>query len=468
MSYATPQDDGKDMGVLTAQLEGVHRGVRTAWANLPIGAVVVFFVCDATTWPLGLAWLGLVLAVLIFRTVESRIRPPTDPVRLEKALAMAALGATASGLLWGGLILVLHFSGQDNEHIHVVLGLVVAGLSAGAVSSLGWYRPAYLGYMLALSLPLLLSYLLHFSVAEGLMSLLTLLFIAVMLGTSRDFEQSVVRTLRLQEGVAALGHDLAGARAQIETIEQSKIETLAQVSHELRTPLNGIIGFSELLRMEIRGALGHPSYRGYAEDIHRAGVSALDLVETIMDFARGEAGKLELNRQACDSRVIIEDAAAFHRAAAAAAGVTLIAQVPRDLPAIEADPLRLSQALVALVSNAIKFTPRGGRVTISAQSTAAGGLVIEIQDTGIGLTPEEIELAFKPFVRLHNAQLQGPAGTGLGLPFARRLIELHGGTLTLQSLPGVGTSAKVSLSVALALATTPAPVNGRPAQLIAT
>lgn len=227
------------------------------------------------------------------------------------------------------------------------------------------------------------------------------------------------------------------AMRTVEAADNAKTTFLAHMSHELRTPLNAILGFSELIRDAHLGPLPE-RYRGYAEDIHRSGQHLLALVNDVLDLSRVESGRLELQPEPIDLGSDIQDAVSLVAQRAEAHGITIEQRVARDLPLLTADPLRLRQILINLLTNAVKFTPDGGRVTIEAAAVARS-VRISVADTGIGMTQQEIALALEPFRQARKLSRRPREGSGLGLPLAKALVESHGGMLMIDSTPEVGT-----------------------------
>jgi signal transduction histidine kinase len=238
--------------------------------------------------------------------------------------------------------------------------------------------------------------------------------------------------------------DLRRAKDEAELASRSKTEFLANMSHELRTPLNAVIGFSDILMGQIFGALGDARYVDYARDIRDSGLHLLNLINDVLDVSKVEFGKVELTEEMVDVAATIGSCVRLMRDRAETAGLQLVADVSPDLPALQGDSRRLKQILLNLLSNAVKFTPSGGRVTISACADA-GGFRLRVADTGIGIAAADLDKALRPFGQIDSRLARKYQGTGLGLPLARAMAELHGGRLELTSAPGEGTSATIWL-----------------------
>ncbi|MEQ8816528.1 MAG: PAS domain-containing sensor histidine kinase [Thalassobaculum sp.] len=239
---------------------------------------------------------------------------------------------------------------------------------------------------------------------------------------------------------------LARARLQAESASQAKSTFLAVMSHELRSPLNAIIGFAEIIAGKLLGP-SDPRYFEYAEDIRISGTHLLGLIGDILDLSKIGAGKMHLDERPVDLASVATRTARLFAANLSKAQVRLELAVPADFPPLLADPMRLGQILINLVSNAIKFTPPGGTVTIAAE-TRADGIAIRVVDTGVGMTPAEATRALEPFVQIGNGfdRSGSGGGTGLGLSICRELATLHGGRLTIDSVKGSGTTVVLHLS----------------------
>jgi PAS domain S-box-containing protein len=250
-------------------------------------------------------------------------------------------------------------------------------------------------------------------------------------GSGRDVTEAIRSKRRLRD-----------ALVMAETANRAKSEFLAGMSHELRTPLNAIIGFSDLVRSGIAGAMA-PKVMEYVEDIHYSGQHLLKMINDILEISRIEAGAIKLNETAVDVGEAIAVCARLLAPRASEGGLTLDVAIDDGLPALFIDETRLKQILLNLLSNAVKFTPSGGHVTARAMMIESGAMRIAVIDDGIGMTAEEVELAMLPFRQVNSNLARRSEGTGLGLPLTKAFVELHGGRLIVDSAPGSGTTASI-------------------------
>jgi signal transduction histidine kinase len=238
---------------------------------------------------------------------------------------------------------------------------------------------------------------------------------------------------------------LSAAKEAAELASRAKTEFLANMSHELRTPLNAIIGFSQMIRDEYRGPVGRPEYKDYASDIYDSSCHLLDIINDLLDVSKIEAGMLTLHETEFDLGPLVDGTCRLIEPRARDTGIALVVEMERPGPMLHADERMLRQILLNLLSNAVKFTPRGGRVTITAAAAAAGELLLSVRDTGIGIAAEDFERVMQPFGQVESALGRRQNGTGLGLPLTRGFVKLHGGVLALASEVGAGTTVSVRL-----------------------
>jgi cell cycle sensor histidine kinase DivJ len=240
---------------------------------------------------------------------------------------------------------------------------------------------------------------------------------------------------------------LIEARDAAESASRAKSAFLANMSHELRTPLNAIIGFSEVMSREIFGPVGNARYQEYTKLIHESGGHLLELINSVLDMSKIEAGKFELHEELFDLNEVASSSINFVAQAAERAGVALKLSVDPGAEQIFADRRAVKQMLINLINNGVKFTPRGGEVRVTAM-VGRGGLAIGVADTGTGIAKKDLERLGKPFEQVEGEATRAKEGTGLGLALVRSLAAMHGGEMTLESALGAGTVVTVRLPFA--------------------
>jgi PAS domain S-box-containing protein len=254
-----------------------------------------------------------------------------------------------------------------------------------------------------------------------------------------DLEKAQHKLEMQGESLVRLADDLLIARDEARAADRAKSEFLAAMSHELRTPMNAVLGFSEIMKDETLGPVGNPKYREYADDIYASGKHLLGLINDILDLSKIESGTDKLHEDRIEIPEIIHSALKLVEQRAKQGAIKLQVEIADQLPALRADERKLKQILVNLLSNAVKFSEPGGEVAIWVWCRPDRGHVFQIIDTGIGITPEDIPKALSRFGQVDADLNRQYEGTGLGLPLTKALVELHGGTLDLQSHVGVGT-----------------------------
>jgi len=259
-----------------------------------------------------------------------------------------------------------------------------------------------------------------------------------------DLRDIRARLERQAEELDAARISAERARESAAAANAAKSRFLANMSHELRTPLNAILGFSEIMSKRLLGPL-HGPYQGYAQDIHVSGQYLLRLISDLLDLSKIEVGQMDLREEMVDLPDLANECMRLLLDKAQASEVTMETRLPEKFPLVFADRLRLKQALLNLLSNAVKFTPPGGRVDVTGRLLPDGGAVVTVADTGIGMRAADIALALEPFRQIDNALTRRTEGTGLGLPLAKTLIEMHGGSLQIRSEPGRGTQVDLRL-----------------------
>jgi signal transduction histidine kinase len=234
------------------------------------------------------------------------------------------------------------------------------------------------------------------------------------------------------------------AMDQAKTASRSKSEFLANMSHELRTPLNAILGFSEILKKQVYGPLGEERYLDYAGDIHNSGQHLLQVINDVLDVSKIEAGQLKPEISDVNLPDLVRTCLVMTENRARQDNISVVSDVPEDLPPLRADGRMTMQILLNLLSNALKFTPAGGTVTVAASREANGGLALRVSDTGIGIEPEDIDLVVQPFHQVDSSLQRKYEGTGLGLFLTKTMVELQGARQRITSRVGEGTTVVIN------------------------
>ncbi|MCC6919972.1 MAG: HAMP domain-containing histidine kinase [Alphaproteobacteria bacterium] len=256
----------------------------------------------------------------------------------------------------------------------------------------------------------------------------------------RSYEDSVGNFISRRRSEAALG----AARMEAELANRAKTDFLANMSHELRTPLNAIIGFSQVLSQPAPKAFSEEKWREYAVYIENAGNHLLGIISDILDMSKIESDQIELDLAPHRIGELLSPCVTMLRDRIAARGQVLDVRVSAVMPQIKVDARRFKQIVINLLSNANKFTADGGLISVHATRGLDGRVNVTVTDTGIGMNAEQLATALKPFGQVQGALSRAHEGTGLGLPIAKKLTELQGGTFTIESEPGTGT--RITLS----------------------
>ncbi|MBV8778672.1 MAG: HAMP domain-containing histidine kinase [Alphaproteobacteria bacterium] len=288
----------------------------------------------------------------------------------------------------------------------------------------------------------------------GISALLTLL--TLLTARLQAVEQRFARHAERERELRDRFSKMSAAAQRDEELSRARTRFFAQVAHELRTPLNAILGFAETFRHQLFGPLANPRYREYAELIYDAGSHLLSLINDLLDNSRIEAGKMQIAPMRVSAAALGHAALDLVRLIAEGRRIAVAATGLGACPDLQVDPRAMKQVLVNLLSNAIKYTPPGGRVELTFAARGDGGVSITVADTGIGMSAEDLRVAFEPFGRAAAAEAQ-QQGTGLGLSLARSLVRLHGGELTLSSRVASGTVASIALPASAVVS------DGRPA-----
>jgi two-component system cell cycle sensor histidine kinase PleC len=395
-------------------------------------------------WTVG----ALVIHLVIVRHCRTFLAEPPGPATLKRARLRFILLDLFFGMAW--TFMLINPVGADDQSATFMLFvmLLVVAISSMLASSL---PIAVFALTLPVSIAIALDFVAKGSLhnyilavmaltAEGYFSLLAYRLYATTLATlqARAEKDLLIGELEQSKSIS----DEARRRAEAANIAKSRF--LAQMSHELRTPLNAILGFSEVMKGEIFGAHAVPLYKDYAADIHSSGVHLLNLINEILDLSRIEAGRYELNEEAVSLARVVEDCHHLLKLRAGNRGITIHEMFEPSMPRLWADERAVRQICLNLLSNAIKFTPQGGEVWLKVGWTASGGQYMSIKDTGPGIPDEEIPVVLASFGQGSNSIKSAEQGAGLGLPIAKNLIDLHGGTFALKSKLRIGTEVIVT------------------------
>ena len=390
----------------------------------------------------------LIIHLAIIGKCRHFLDEPANPTNLRSARLQFILLDLFFGMAW--TFILIHPIGSDEQSATFMLFimLVVVAISSMLASSV----PIA---VFALTLPVTVAIALEFGLkgtlhdyilaimaltAEGYFSLLAYRLYTTTLATleARAEKDALIGELEQSKSIS----DEARRRAEAANIAKSRF--LAQMSHELRTPLNAILGFSEVMKGEIFGQHAVGAYKDYAGDIHSSGVHLLNLINEILDLSRIEAGRYELNEEPVSLNRVVEDCHHLLKLRAGNRGITIHELFEPDLPKLWADERAVRQICLNLLSNAIKFTPQGGEIWLKAGWTASGGQYMSVKDTGPGIPEEEIPIVLASFGQGSNSIKSAEQGAGLGLPIAKNLIDLHGGTFALKSKLRIGTEVVVT------------------------
>ena len=417
-------------------------------ATLPMLALTTGVALVISLWATpvtALCWWGAVnFAILTIYLMARRIlKTPEPTLNLQRWQARFLLGECMQGAAWAALVALALQAGEFNAHAFLFVVLLLVGalnaLTATTIPVVAYIGLApiaasIVGFMVAAPLQSLPLSLAAFVAPIYFVYVTRMLYDARLASLQLRLEKDSLIG-ELEE--ATTNSDEARRRAEEASLAKSKF--LATMSHELRTPLNAILGFSEVMKEELFGAHIVPAYKDYSADIHNSGKHLLGLINEILDLSRVEAGRYELREDAISLAHVVEDCRHLVSLRAEKRGVSIRQAIETQLPRLWADERAVRQVTLNLLTNAIKFTPSGGTITIKVGWTAAGGQYLSIRDTGAGIPAEEIPIVLSSFGRGSTALKNAEEGTGLGLPIVKGLVELHGGSFTLRSEVRVGT-----------------------------
>lgn len=451
-----------DVRVLKAQLDLIAQVMRASSISAPLLATAIAFMGSNLFGHFGTAPLALAVAlpavivalVLLsyFTTVhyQREVVSPTQATSLESWFPTFIAMQIAISAGWGLMPWLL----WDKTNIvnHLFLAACVCCVMAKLVLS----RANQMDMLIASLVPMVAvasaRFLFGGTLADAAIALAIPAFGAQFFLAGRRLTRRLDEESRLRFEVEDLARELEETRDEAlrkrfeaETANASKTAFLANMSHELRTPLNAILGFSEIIKTECFGPAGSPRYVEYAGDIHTSGTHLLSLINDLLDVAKIEAGKMELEPQMLDAKKTFESTLKIIATKARERRQRLVVEIDPAAPTLYADERALRQILINLVSNAVKFTPDGGRISVAGTRARSGDFQIMVEDNGPGIPREKLDGVFKPFSQVDNRYDRQGSGTGLGLALVRGLAELHGGRAWIESDSGKGCRAYVIL-----------------------
>ncbi|MCR9070459.1 MAG: HAMP domain-containing histidine kinase [Alphaproteobacteria bacterium] len=430
----------------TERVRYLYRSTASVLASTFAAVVLAYIGADVVGPSLAYGWLACVVvvsALRIYAWFASRGRR-INSLNYGQWLLYFETGVLMSALLWAAPAILLVISDPPLETIALFTAMIGA-LAAGAVFSFAIWPRIFLIYLGLVVGPAIVGLILSDQFFARTIGIAAIPYAGAVVIWGRVVARMLIEGIGLRLENYALASDLAMARDHAREIDRTRHEGFASLSHELRTPLNAIIGFGQAIEAELWGPISNRRYVEYASNIVHAGEHLDNLIGQAMDLSRLESGGISLEEQDVAIAALASDCEALIAARAKSQGLTLTVEVEEGLPLVRCDPSKVRQIIINLLSNAVKFTPTGGRILLSIRRTLDGELDIAVSDTGLGISREELKRVMEPFVRGDHAQVRASEGLGLGLSLSRTLAELHGGSLSLNSTLGEGTTAHLYL-----------------------
>lgn len=398
--------------------------VACLWSSIPTWFLV--------SWAL-LTFLALLPLPILSWMVEERSLSRSLTQKIKTWILRICI---IRGLLWGGGIAVFtQFVGPEALALLCVLAI---GNAMGTGAALMPLPSAAAAYGTCITAPLVAVLLVT---GEPIQIFIATLLIVYTLGL-RSAARYIFSFVQKEESLRKI---IIDAKIEAESASRIKSDFLANMSHELRTPLNAIIGFSEVIADEVFGPVGSDRYSSYAKDINVSGQHLLRLINDVLDLSKIEAGAFTISEANFDLAPAMHTVQRLTAERAVKKKIVMNWETQPHVSTLRSDERLLQQILINLVTNAIKFTPEGGRIDIGVQLTNDRKIAIRVADTGIGMSAEQVAIALKPFGQIPQQMTARNEGTGLGLPLCQRFAEMLGGHLTIESRPGHGTTASVIL-----------------------
>ena len=441
----------------TAQENTQHKQVALLFKSLPFANFTSLVVSGAVWWVLR----DHVPPVLLIGWCVANLIATLGRISMWYAYSKSngAEGGSAVWMKWFILTMTIHsfvvssanwlIYPPEDPATQMLFILIIIGIASGAAFTLAAHLPSVIILVTTLLTPLVIRFVTD-DTTPLLFAFMTVIYAALLISSARDLTHFIRRSISLQhennfiikdlkESQIALQH----AKEVAEAANGAKSEFLANMSHELRTPLNAILGFSQVLQNKDYGSVDSSRFREYASDIHSAGEHLLELIDDVLDISKIEAHQYALVEEEVDVNLAIESTLRMIRDRARQKRVSLEENLDERAPMIIGDKRAIRQVVLNLLTNAVKFTPEGGTVSVSSDISDEGRISVQVYDTGIGIDKSDMSLIMEPFGQAAATESRDHEGTGLGLPLASRLVELHHGTLDLQSDIGVGTRVTV-------------------------
>ncbi len=456
-----------DTRTLSSQLDLAVSTLRSTGFMAPVWALVAALLCTAPLGVFGQVDLAralmapvLVAAAIALMTVLGRAYTRSgdgDAGQAERWLPWFMVAQVVISMAWGALPWLLWEPGNALNHMFIAATVlsVVAALLVSRVCNLDIYVSCLVPIAAMTSARFLTGEL----VMDMVLGVMAPFLALQMWFTSRPLIRRMEEDSRLRFKVEDLARELEETRDdalrkrfEAETANASKTAFLANMSHELRTPLNAILGFSEIISQECFGPVGNARYKDYAGDIHSSGAHLLSLINDLLDIAKIEAGRMDIAPHPLDAARTFDIALKLISSKAREKGQSLSIAIEPNAPALHADERAIKQILINLVSNAVKFTPEGGRIEVVGARARDGGFQIMVADNGPGVPRDKLDKIFTPFSQVDNRYDRQAGGTGLGLALVRGLAELHGGRAWLESEFGKGCQVYVNIPARPAMA----------------